>query len=384
MTDPHDPHTTPDPQWAPPPGPGPAAAPVRKQKKWPWILLAVLVVCVAATVAVIAFVGHTVEKVQADAATPVTIEYRVTSDAHTATTVTDSDYSNGTIGQRTRDNVVLPFTDKVVITGLGKNVSLLAQAGDTATTITCTILADGKPVATKTSTGPNSAVACSYIPGIGATGATASLPSALAAPAPTTAAPVVASAPPTTAAAVETTTADTPTTDADAESAAHPRIGSFCPHADFNRTLTDPDGNAIRCVSVPGSYAWELDTGQPPAVLGQVCASPEAVSDDLVCDQIPGTNGVVWQKQHSAPATFPGETVGQRCTTPGQVGTDQITDGPIVCSFSSPGYYTWAMSSPIVGVHTLGAPCDSTTDNVSQTSAGKAILCINGTWTSGP
>ncbi|WNM74450.1 hypothetical protein SEA_BEARBQ_48 [Gordonia phage BearBQ] len=51
-----------------------------------------------------------------------------------------------------------------------------------------------------------------------------------------------------------------------------PALGSFCPHSDLNTTTTSSTGETVRCLSGPGGYSWQIDTGvtqEDPAIRGQ-------------------------------------------------------------------------------------------------------------------
>ncbi|MFI6432845.1 hypothetical protein [Rhodococcus oryzae] len=78
-------------------------------------------------------------------------------------------------------------------------------------------------------------------------------------------------------------------------------------------------------------------------------------------------------------------TVGQPCSAPSDIGTDVNTGANIVCVYMGAGGGTkWVNSAPISGVNSVGDLCDSATENVSSTPAGKAIMCVGGEWMYGP
>lgn len=77
--------------------------------------------------------------------------------------------------------------------------------------------------------------------------------------------------------------------------------------------------------------------------------------------------------------------VGQPCSSPSDIGTDVNTGDDIVCVYMGAGGGTkWVMSAPISGINNVGDVCDSATENVSSTPAGKAIMCVGDQWVYGP
>lgn len=141
----------------------PQQPPAKKRKKWPWVLLGIFVLFIVFIVIIVSAISSGVKSVTHEANKVVNIHYSVTSDGQTADII-DTDMSNGQLGQSSANGTPVPYNKDVQITGLFKTVDLMATADQNATTITCTITADGKVVATRTGTGPMAIVDCSYTP----------------------------------------------------------------------------------------------------------------------------------------------------------------------------------------------------------------------------
>lgn len=127
-------------------------------------------ICAAAVIATLALAGCSST---AKDATPAveeeqvanTVTYEVTSDGPTASSVTYMTLNNGGTGQEQATDAALPFTKELTLEDGGAfstNVfSLVAQAAEGATTISCKITAKGEAIAEQTSTGEYAVVSCS-------------------------------------------------------------------------------------------------------------------------------------------------------------------------------------------------------------------------------
>lgn len=122
---------------------------------------------------------------------------------------------------------------------------------------------------------------------------------------------------------------------------------------------------------------WSVAGASPPAT-----SAPETTTPDSTTPE--PTDTVEPPVEQPEPATAGVTAVGQPCSSPSDIGTDVNTGNDIVCVYmGSGGGNVWVQTSPIQGINNVGDPCGST-DNVSQTPAGKAIMCVNGQWTYGP
>lgn len=94
-----------------------------------------------------------------------TVHYEVTSDGKTLNSVTYLTINNGQSSQQQDTATAAPWSKDIAIDDAGvfttSVFSLVAQAGDGATTITCKITADGKTIQESTSTGPYAVATCS-------------------------------------------------------------------------------------------------------------------------------------------------------------------------------------------------------------------------------
>lgn len=94
-----------------------------------------------------------------------TVHYEVTSDGKTLGTVTYLTVNNGQSSQAQDNATAAPWSKDIEIKDEGlftsSIFSLVAQAGEGATTITCKITADGKTIQESTSTGPYAVATCS-------------------------------------------------------------------------------------------------------------------------------------------------------------------------------------------------------------------------------
>lgn len=140
--------------------------------------------------------------------------------------------------------------------------------------------------------------------------------------------------------------------------------------ATINRIRYAANENATATWNVAGAPAPAPSVEQPTTA-ATAAATIEPEPEPYVEDTEP-----------SVPATGI-VTVGQPCSSPSSIGVDVNTGNDIVCVFTGGGGNRWVMSAPIQGVNDVGDPCTST-DNVSRTPAGKAIMCVNGQWVYGP
>lgn len=107
----------------------------------------------------------TEETTEAPSGSSNTVVYEVTSDAPTAGNVSYATFDNGGMGQEQVADTPLPFSNEVDLGDaefLETNIfSLVAQATDGATTISCKITANGEVLSEQTSTGQFAVVSCS-------------------------------------------------------------------------------------------------------------------------------------------------------------------------------------------------------------------------------
>lgn len=98
----------------------------------------------------------------------VKLRYEVTSDVASAGNITYLTYANGQSGQESATEAVLPFTKELDVEAGGSfdfaSFSLVAQAAQDATTITCKITYDGEVLSEQTSTGSFAVVSCNGTP----------------------------------------------------------------------------------------------------------------------------------------------------------------------------------------------------------------------------
>jgi Mycobacterium membrane protein len=152
-----------DGKWYPPAPPAEAKPKRRFYKRvWFWLVL-VVVAFTGGCIGIVASVSNTVDK---SLNAKHTVVYEVTAEgAATASSVTWSSFSDkGNSGTSQAQNVAVPWTKTVDVTGDFSSFSLFAQLGSTGTSITCTIKVDGKQNVTNTSTGAFSTVTCSGTP----------------------------------------------------------------------------------------------------------------------------------------------------------------------------------------------------------------------------
>ncbi len=94
-----------------------------------------------------------------------TVRYEVTSDGQTLSSVTYLTINNGQSSQQQDTEAAAPWSKDVAIEDedlfTSSVFSLVAQAGEGATTITCKITADGQTIQESTSTGPYAVATCS-------------------------------------------------------------------------------------------------------------------------------------------------------------------------------------------------------------------------------
>lgn len=124
-------------------------------------LILSIVMAVTYTASFANSVKTSIDKTNADNATPVSVVYNVTGDS-TDATVTYSTYANGQSGSEQATNQALPFSKTVTGTKGGFNsYTLTASNGSTGASITCTITVDGKVVSTQTASGQYASATCS-------------------------------------------------------------------------------------------------------------------------------------------------------------------------------------------------------------------------------
>ncbi|MFD4179975.1 MmpS family transport accessory protein [Rhodococcus sp. NPDC058514] len=148
----------PPPGQYPPPGYYQQQPPPAKRKKWPWILGGIVLVCILAFAGCAALLGGAANEIDKELNEVVSVTYEVTSDGPTASSIT---YTSGDSANTAQDNgASLPWSRNVTVSGL-KIVSLTAQAGESATTITCTVRQGSTVISEQTSTGQFAVVSCS-------------------------------------------------------------------------------------------------------------------------------------------------------------------------------------------------------------------------------
>jgi LytS/YehU family sensor histidine kinase len=93
------------------------------------------------------------------------VTYEITSDGKTASSVTYATFDANGGGTKQATDAALPFKVDVKLADASifstSIYSLVAQAGDGATTITCKVLHNGKEISSNTSTGAYAVVTCS-------------------------------------------------------------------------------------------------------------------------------------------------------------------------------------------------------------------------------
>ena len=169
MSQPTPPHPTPPPHYQPgPPGyqPSPPGyAPPRKKRRWPWIVGGIVAFFVIIGIAAGAG-GNTGPTgnggpAGAPAASGGEVVYEVTSQGRgTATSITY--VTNAQFNQAQENGATLPWTKTVDLgNGLFSMASVVAQAGDGVSSITCKITKNGEVLVENTSTGQYALVTCS-------------------------------------------------------------------------------------------------------------------------------------------------------------------------------------------------------------------------------
>lgn len=110
-------------------------------------------------------VANSVHNDNVKAAKSVSLVYSVSGDS-TDSNITYSNYTGNTSGSEQASNATLPFTKSYTVKQGGtfdfKRYSVYASTGQTGTSITCSIMLDGKVVSTNTSTGQYASAHCSY------------------------------------------------------------------------------------------------------------------------------------------------------------------------------------------------------------------------------
>ncbi|MWB97014.1 MmpS family transport accessory protein [Agromyces seonyuensis] len=140
-------------------------------------ILAVLVVVVISIVTIVgtaSVIGRIIESATVAPLEPVPSEpgvpragatvvvYEVETDGSTIRTVAYATLAGASFGQETEHDVIPPFerTYEVVADADARFVSLVAQASNDATSITCRILVDGESITERSATGPAAVVTC--------------------------------------------------------------------------------------------------------------------------------------------------------------------------------------------------------------------------------
>lgn len=123
-----------------------------------------IIVTLASIAGVASSVQQTIDEDEADASEIVTLTYEVTSDAPTATNITYSTFTDGNDGTQQATDAALPWSQSIEVERGGdfdfNFYSLLAQASQGATTISCKITFDGQVLSEQTSTGEFAVVTC--------------------------------------------------------------------------------------------------------------------------------------------------------------------------------------------------------------------------------
>ncbi|MCE5292482.1 MAG: MmpS family protein [Nocardiaceae bacterium] len=120
-----------------------------------------LVIAAAVATFPIALVGCSTESINKLSDKAMTVHYEITSDG--TVDVTETAMVNGSIAQNQQQDVATPYSKDVEISGVGKNMNIMAQAKD-GTEVGCTITVDGKEVANQKSSGQYAVVTCLYTP----------------------------------------------------------------------------------------------------------------------------------------------------------------------------------------------------------------------------
>lgn len=134
------------------------AQPPKKRKKWPWVLLALVVVFLVFVGGCVALIGGAAESIEDESERVVNVTYEITGDGPTGSAI----YTNGDLNTSTDNDIPIPWTKDVEITGFVKFVSLTASNSfDSTGTIKCIIRQDGKVLSESTASGPGAAANCS-------------------------------------------------------------------------------------------------------------------------------------------------------------------------------------------------------------------------------
>ncbi|GHE54921.1 hypothetical protein GCM10018785_25350 [Streptomyces longispororuber] len=120
------------------------AAPVpppqtKKRRKWPWVLLVLALLMVGGCAALIASIGHEVDK---ESKREIVVRYEVTGDAK-GVTVTYSAYSDDDLSQNQVSDVDLPWRKEEKAKGFVKGGTLVVTTGASGGTVRCKVTADG-------------------------------------------------------------------------------------------------------------------------------------------------------------------------------------------------------------------------------------------------
>nr|WP_296773694.1 hypothetical protein [Rhodococcus sp. (in: high G+C Gram-positive bacteria)] len=144
------------------------------------------------------------------------------------------------------------------------------------------------------------------------------------------------------------------------------------------------------------TMSWQKSAALSRASVARHCPESEAVVDAYF-RQLEGGDGAV-APQATAPSEIPPASplppspgplppapradIGQPCSDVGVVGLDP-DGGQFVCG-SFPDGSIWVDTVLLVGIHEADTECDPSIDGGSQTSAGRAVMCVDGTWQFGP
>jgi hypothetical protein len=127
---------------------------------WFWLLVAVVVLlggCTAAIATGVAVFDHAAHEHH-------TIVYTVTGDGPASNITYDTlEEGSGQNGKSQVTNVDLPWSKKIVASGLFVIADVSVAAGENGGSVTCTITEDGRQIATNTASGSFASAACSSV-----------------------------------------------------------------------------------------------------------------------------------------------------------------------------------------------------------------------------
>jgi cytoskeletal protein RodZ len=149
-----------------PPYGNPVPPPRKKRRVWPWVLLGVLILFAVGIGGCMAIVASAANSVNQQSQTVHNVTYKMTTQHDSKVSVGYSQSTNAGIATSSVGPVSSPWSVDTKISGFGgpnMNGSIAADidSPNKSDTITCTIIEDGKQVATNSSTGPNASVSCS-------------------------------------------------------------------------------------------------------------------------------------------------------------------------------------------------------------------------------